>query len=198
MFRSFRFSIFAIAVSTISAQTPAREVAITFDDLPIAGVLPRDLEASRELTRKLLAAITAHHVPVIGFVNEDKLNAADGAVAPARVDLLRRWLEAGAELRQQPARRQRKPADQEPVGRDRLDGGAAHFEVNGGYGGNGITQRSRATEIGRCFLCSFVALCNPVSSVPSVTVRSTSASVSAHRSSCAARGAAGALFARRG
>jgi hypothetical protein len=53
MFRSFRFSIFAIAVSTISAQTPAREVAITFDDLPIAGVLPRDLEASRELTRKL-------------------------------------------------------------------------------------------------------------------------------------------------
>jgi peptidoglycan/xylan/chitin deacetylase (PgdA/CDA1 family) len=98
MFRSFRFSIFAIAVSTISAQTPPREVAITFDDLPIAGVLPRDLEASRELTRKLLAAITAHHVPVIGFVNEDKLNAADGAVAPARVDLLRRWLEAGAEL----------------------------------------------------------------------------------------------------
>jgi peptidoglycan/xylan/chitin deacetylase (PgdA/CDA1 family) len=86
---------FAILAFT---QTPAREVAITFDDLPIAGVLPRDLEASRELTRKLLAAITAHHVPVIGFVNEDKLNAAGGAVDPGRVDLLRRWLDAGAEL----------------------------------------------------------------------------------------------------
>ena len=111
MFRSFRFSIFAIAVSIISAlalaaspgarrlqPSVAREVAITFDDLPIAGVLPRDIEASRELTRKLLAAVAAHHVPAIAFVNEDKLNAADGAVDPARVDLLRRWLDAGAEL----------------------------------------------------------------------------------------------------
>jgi hypothetical protein len=41
MCRSIRFSIFAIAVSSIlSAQTPVREIAVTFDDLPIAGVLP--------------------------------------------------------------------------------------------------------------------------------------------------------------
>jgi peptidoglycan/xylan/chitin deacetylase (PgdA/CDA1 family) len=111
MFRSFKFSTFAIAVSIISAafalvafegasarQALPREVAITFDDLPIAGVLPRDIAASRELTRKLLAAVTAHHVPVTAFVNEDKLNAADGAVDSARVALLRRWLDAGAEL----------------------------------------------------------------------------------------------------
>jgi peptidoglycan/xylan/chitin deacetylase (PgdA/CDA1 family) len=108
MFRSFRFSIFAIAVSITSLLTAspvarrqpsvAREVAITFDDLPIAGVLPRDIDTSRELTRKLLAAVAAHHVPATAFVNEDKLNAADGAVDPARVDLLRRWLAAGAEL----------------------------------------------------------------------------------------------------
>jgi peptidoglycan/xylan/chitin deacetylase (PgdA/CDA1 family) len=80
-------------------QTPlSREVAITFDDLPIAGVLPRDITASRELTRKLLAAIAAHHVPVTAFVNEDKLNAADGSVDPQRVEHLRQWLGAGAEL----------------------------------------------------------------------------------------------------
>jgi peptidoglycan/xylan/chitin deacetylase (PgdA/CDA1 family) len=118
MFRSIRFSIFAIAVSITSVsplvapaaaravfwRAPARqagvvrEVAITFDDLPIAGVLPRDIASSRELTRKLLAAVAAHHVPAIGFVNEDKLNAADGAVDPQRVDLLRQWLDAGLEL----------------------------------------------------------------------------------------------------
>jgi peptidoglycan/xylan/chitin deacetylase (PgdA/CDA1 family) len=100
MFRSFRFSTFAIAVSIISlgAQAPVREIAITFDDLPIAGVLPRDLETSAELTRKLLAGVAAHHVPAIGFVNEDKLNAADGTVDPRRVDLLRRWLDGGLEL----------------------------------------------------------------------------------------------------
>jgi peptidoglycan/xylan/chitin deacetylase (PgdA/CDA1 family) len=119
MFRSIRCSTFAIAVSISSLGAPAaslvarrlpldqarggqpgvgREVAITFDDLPIAGVLPRDIESSRELTRALLAAIAAHHLPAIGFVNEDKLNGADGAVDPRRVDLLRQWLDADVEL----------------------------------------------------------------------------------------------------
>jgi hypothetical protein len=60
------------------ASAEVREVAITFDDLPIVSVLPRDIETSRELTRKLLAGVAAHHVPAIGFVNEDKLNAAGG------------------------------------------------------------------------------------------------------------------------
>ena len=111
MSRSIRFSISAIAVSIISAlalstslgarrlqPSVGREVAITFDDLPIAGVLPRDIASSRELTRKLLAGIAAHHVPAIAFVNEDKLNSADGSVDPQRVDLLRGWLDAGLEL----------------------------------------------------------------------------------------------------
>ena len=102
MSRSIRFSIFAIVVSISSLLTAqprvTREVAITIDDLPIAGLAPRDIESSRELTRKLLAAIAAHHAPVIAFVNEDKLNGVDGAVDPARVDLLRRWLDAGIEL----------------------------------------------------------------------------------------------------
>lgn len=111
MFRSSRFSTSAIVVSIISvfaltqagaARLPqtaaARSVAVTFDDLPIAGVLPRDIDASRELTRKLLGAIAAHHVPTIGFVNEDKLSAANGVVDTQRVDLLKRWLEAGLEL----------------------------------------------------------------------------------------------------
>jgi len=73
-------------------------VAITFDDLPIAGVLSRDIASSRELTGKLLRAVAAHHVPAIGFVNEIKLAAADGRVDPDRVALLRQWLDAGLEL----------------------------------------------------------------------------------------------------
>ena len=110
MSRSSRFSTSAIVVSVISAcalvkagaaqppQPVARAVAITFDDLPIAGVLPRNIDSSRELTHKLLGAVAAHHVPTIGFVNEDKLTAADGEVDPKRVELLKRWLEAGLEL----------------------------------------------------------------------------------------------------
>jgi peptidoglycan/xylan/chitin deacetylase (PgdA/CDA1 family) len=93
--------VFALApagAARLPQTAAARSVAVTFDDLPIAGVLPRDIDASRELTRKLLGAIAAHHVPTIGFVNEDKLNAANGVVDTQRVDLLKRWLEAGLEL----------------------------------------------------------------------------------------------------
>ena len=87
----------ALAVGARGAQA-AHEVAITFDDLPIAGVLPRDAASSLELTTKLLRAMTAHHVPVVAFVNENKLHSADGAVDPERVVLLQRWLDAGVEL----------------------------------------------------------------------------------------------------
>ena len=87
----------ALAVGARGAQA-AHEVAITFDDLPIAGVLPRDAASSLELTTKLLRAMTAHHVPVVAFVNENELHTADGAVDPGRVVLLQRWLDAGVEL----------------------------------------------------------------------------------------------------
>jgi len=94
-----RILIAAISAVVLAlAQPPAREVAITFDDLPIAGVLPRDITSSRALTDKLLQAITAHHVPVVAFVNEGKLAGDSGAADPDRVALLRRWLDAGLEL----------------------------------------------------------------------------------------------------
>jgi peptidoglycan/xylan/chitin deacetylase (PgdA/CDA1 family) len=89
----------AIAAAVLAmAQPAAREVAITFDDLPIAGVLRRDIASSRALTERLLRAIAAHHMPVVGFVNESQLGGDGGAVDPDRVALLRRWLDAGIEL----------------------------------------------------------------------------------------------------
>jgi peptidoglycan/xylan/chitin deacetylase (PgdA/CDA1 family) len=89
--------LLAVVVAA-AAQAPPREVAVTFDDLPIAGVLQRDDDSSRELTTKLLRAIVDHRVPSIGFVNEDKLVARGGSQNPERVALLRRWLDAGLEL----------------------------------------------------------------------------------------------------
>lgn len=75
----------------------AREVAVTFDDLPFVSVPRPDIAAYQEVTRKLLATITANRIPVIGFVNENKLYA-DGKLSDARVALLRRWLDSGLEL----------------------------------------------------------------------------------------------------
>ena len=88
----------AAAIGKQPPAAPDRAVAVTFDDLPTAGVLSRDLASSRALTDKLLRAIAAHRVPTIGFVNEIKVAGADGAVDADRVALLRQWRDAGIEL----------------------------------------------------------------------------------------------------
>ena len=77
--------------------TPPREIAITIDDLPLASVLGQDLARGQQVTRDLVAALTRHRVPAIGFVNEIKLEV-QGRVDPARAALLRQWIDAGLEL----------------------------------------------------------------------------------------------------
>ena len=74
-----------------------RQVAVTIDDLPVTSVTHADVASHRAITTRLLEAVTAHGVPAVGFVNEE--NLLEGGVAePARVALLRQWLEAGLEL----------------------------------------------------------------------------------------------------
>lgn len=75
----------------------SRAVAITFDDLPVVSAVPQEQKQMDSVTTWLLAAIVRHRVPAIGFVNENKLWTAEG-LDPARVQLLRRWLDAGLEL----------------------------------------------------------------------------------------------------
>jgi peptidoglycan/xylan/chitin deacetylase (PgdA/CDA1 family) len=76
---------------------PRRTIAITFDDLPVGGPVPR---AERSLVfRRLLARITDLDVPAIGFVNERQLYPDGGDVLDsAEVYLLRAWSDAGLEL----------------------------------------------------------------------------------------------------
>lgn len=81
-----------------SAQAPAaRVIAVTFDDLPFAGLSDEDGPALERMTERLLTQLQAEQVPAIGFVNEARLHRG-GLLDPARVALLRRWLEAGFEL----------------------------------------------------------------------------------------------------
>jgi len=96
-----RFPLLFLAALTLGgadAAPPARQMVITFDDLPTTSVLPQTVAARESLTVKLLDAIVAHRVPAIGFVNAVKLGADDGGVDPRMVGLLTRWLEAGMEL----------------------------------------------------------------------------------------------------
>lgn len=91
----------AAAAATAAAKTqappPDRRIALTVDDLPWVQLPEVATESIADGHRRLIAAIRRAGVPVIGFVNEGKLDA-DGKPQPVRVAMLRDWLDAGAEL----------------------------------------------------------------------------------------------------
>ena len=83
------------AVLAAAAPPPSREIAVTFDDLPLGGPevgLPR----LRTMTAALLATLKREGVTAVGLVNESKL------YRPGEIDertaVLKDWLDAGHEL----------------------------------------------------------------------------------------------------
>jgi peptidoglycan/xylan/chitin deacetylase (PgdA/CDA1 family) len=90
--------LLALSVSARAQRTP-RQIAVTFDDLPMnTRAYADNVPEQSRTTSKLIAAIARHHVPAIGFVNEGKLAPAGRVVDPRRVSLLQQWLSAGLEL----------------------------------------------------------------------------------------------------
>jgi len=78
-----------------SAPTSSKEIAITFDDLPLNG--PQfDTPRLQEMTAKLVSVIKKYKVPVVGFVNESLLYVP--GQTEARIGILKQWADAGAEL----------------------------------------------------------------------------------------------------
>lgn len=71
-----------------------RFVAVTFDDLPSPEKL--DVQSLETLTRNLLKTFTQYKLPVVGFVNEGKLEVENEKAARTRV--LKLWTDAGFEL----------------------------------------------------------------------------------------------------
>jgi peptidoglycan-N-acetylglucosamine deacetylase len=94
------FFVLLVCSATVSilAQTrkPARQVAVTIDDLP-AGMADR-LPASdiTAMTTKLLGTLRDQKIPVVGFVNEKKLYKP--GEADERIKALQMWLDSGFEL----------------------------------------------------------------------------------------------------
>ncbi|MFT3746111.1 MAG: polysaccharide deacetylase family protein [Pyrinomonadaceae bacterium] len=92
-----RPSIFVLFfVFTAVGQQANRTVAVTIDDLPVVSTRS-DLKNRQQITKKLLGHITKAKVPVIAFVNENKLYAGDKR-DENQIDFLRMWLNAGLEL----------------------------------------------------------------------------------------------------
>lgn len=87
--------LIAATLFSVNAQSK-RQIAITIDDLPVVSTRT-DLKNRQNITRKLLAQIKHERVPVIGFVNENKLYNGD-KVDNDQVALLKMWLNASLEL----------------------------------------------------------------------------------------------------
>ena len=88
--------LLAVALATPALSQPARTMAVTVDDLPLAGAQPEgarcDAAFASAYTARLVGAITSAEVPAIGFVNERS------ACPEIRDASLRQWLEAGLTL----------------------------------------------------------------------------------------------------
>lgn len=78
------------------ALAPRREVAVTFVGLPFFRGGDETVESLNEMTAKLLAGMAAHNIKAVGFVGEGMLYKE--GETEARINLLRKWLDAGHEL----------------------------------------------------------------------------------------------------
>jgi peptidoglycan/xylan/chitin deacetylase (PgdA/CDA1 family) len=85
--------LFSFVSSALTAQEPARKVAVTFDDLPTVNLVDTSDAGRRTMTLSLLKTLADRRIPAIGFVNERQLSENDELV-DERADLLRLWLAA--------------------------------------------------------------------------------------------------------
>lgn len=81
-------------LALVAVPAAADQVALTFDDLPVFGVV-RPVAEQAAITARLLRGLVRHHLPATGFVNEINLTGPD---RPARIALLQAWLDAGMDL----------------------------------------------------------------------------------------------------
>jgi len=90
--------ILLVVSASASAQggSVQRQMAVTIDDLPYVTIDAPFLPNAQRATPKILGALQKYHAPVVGFVNEAKLDA--GNERAARIALLQSWINAGAVL----------------------------------------------------------------------------------------------------
>ena len=89
-------SLAGVSRAQSPTQTPPeREIAITFDDLPMVSyALDNNVPAQQAVTARLLHALAEFDVPAIGFANAGRF-APHGPLEPERVAVLQQWIDAG-------------------------------------------------------------------------------------------------------
>lgn len=88
--------VFFMAIIS-SAQNSKTRIAVTIDDLPLNIASNVNNEEMKQIVGNLLKKIRTENIPVIGFVNEIKLER-EGKPDLERIEILKMWLAAGVEL----------------------------------------------------------------------------------------------------
>jgi peptidoglycan/xylan/chitin deacetylase (PgdA/CDA1 family) len=83
-----------VLLSAIPTCAQTRSVALTFDDLPVAG--SADPSAIKSINQRILSALHRHRAPSVGFVNSSKLPTQGPSDSDA--SLLEDWLKQGESL----------------------------------------------------------------------------------------------------
>ena len=99
--RTARAFLLAISIAALlpSLQAQSRAVAVTVDDLPLAGIsqplTPADSKIAQQINQKLLRGFSRHHTPAIGFLNQ---KLAEQLGVDTSTKILRQWLHPGFDL----------------------------------------------------------------------------------------------------
>lgn len=91
--RRIAVALLALAMGGIRCAAQQRSVAVTFDDLPIAGDIGPT--QARFANTAILDALDRHHVPAIGFVIENRVKEIGDKQG---ADLLAEWVKRGYDL----------------------------------------------------------------------------------------------------
>ena len=81
----------------IDSSKSVKSISITFDDLPLNIAHYVSTEEMKSIVERLISKIRAEGMPVVGFVNENKLEV-DGTLDVQRLNILKIWLDSGIEL----------------------------------------------------------------------------------------------------
>ncbi|MCK9280382.1 MAG: polysaccharide deacetylase family protein [Melioribacteraceae bacterium] len=89
--------LFLLLFSSVIMSQTNKDMCVTIDDLPFQQNGTTSIEMQNYYTQKLLNKLTSAKIPAVGFVNENKLET-DGKLNPAKLELLKLWLDSGLEL----------------------------------------------------------------------------------------------------
>lgn len=96
MFLVFGLIFFSL-LSNVLPQNQKSKIAVTIDDLPLQRIDHFENHKLQKIFIKLVKNIKAQRIPVIGFVNEKKIQI-NGEYDIRRIVLLKKWLNAGLDL----------------------------------------------------------------------------------------------------